>query len=64
MTQENPQPLGAFTWHAHPASERTGPAVLGLVIVAALAAAVWIAVHSIAWTVVTAIVLFAALNRF
>ncbi len=64
MTKENPQPLASFTWHAHPAGERTGPAVLGLVIVAALAAAVWMAVHSIAWTVVSAIVLMAALNRF
>ena len=64
MTQESPQPDAAFTWHAHPAGERAGPAVLGLVIVAALAAAVWAAVHSIAWTVVSAIVLVAALNRF
>ena len=64
MTQQSPRPLDAFTWHAHPAGERTGPAVLGLVIVAALAAAVWMAVHSIAWTVVSAIVLVAALNRF
>ncbi len=64
MTHENPQPDAAFTWHAHPASERTGPAVLGLVIVAALAAAVWTMVHSIAGTVVSAVVLVAALNRF
>lgn len=64
MTQQSPQPLNAFTWHAHPAGERTGPAVLGLVIVAALAAAVWMAVHSIAWMAVSAIVLVAALNRF
>ncbi len=64
MFPEQPQPLDAFTWHAHPAGERTGPAVLGLVIVAALAAAVWMAVHSIAWMVISAIVLVAALNRF
>ena len=64
MTHENPQPDAAFTWHAHPASERTGPAVLSLVIVAALAAAVWTMVHSIAWAVVAAIVLVASLNRF
>ncbi len=64
MSAQNLQPAAAFTWYAHPAGERTGPAVLGLVIVAALAAAVWTMVHSIAWTVVSAIVLVAALNRF
>ena len=64
MSQENPQPLAPFTWHAHPARERTGPAVLGLLIVAALAAAVWTMVHSITGAVVSAIVVVAALNRF
>ncbi len=64
MTQENPQPDAAFTWYAHPASERSGPAALGLVIVAALAAAVWAMVHSITVAVVSGIVVVAALNRF
>ena len=53
-----------FTWCAHPARERTGPAVLGLAIVAAVAAAVWVAAASFAWAVFSAVVLVFALNRF
>ena len=64
MSAQNLQPAAAFTWYAHPAGERTGPAVLGLVIVAALAAAVWAMVHSVTGAAVTAIVMVAALNRF
>ncbi len=64
MSAQNLHPAAAFTWHAHPAGERTGPAVLGLVIVAALAAAVWATVHSVTGAVVSAIVLVVSLNRF
>ena len=53
-----------FSWCAHPARERTGPAVAGLVIVAAFAAAVWVAFGSVTWAVFSAAVLVAALNRF
>lgn len=53
-----------FSWCAHPASERTGPAVLGLVIVAAVTACVWVAFGSAGWTALAAVVLVAALNRF
>ena len=47
-----------------PARERTGPAVLGLMIVAGVTAAVWVASGSLAWPVFSAAVLLAALNRF
>ncbi len=60
MTNETAE----FSWCAHPARERTGPAVLGLAIVAGVAAAVWVAAGSVAWAVFSAAVLVAALNRF
>ncbi len=60
MTNEQTE----FSWCAHPARERTGPAVLGLAIVVAVAAAVWVAAGSVAWAVFSAVVLVFALNRF
>jgi hypothetical protein len=53
-----------FSWCAHPARERRGPAIAGLAIVAAFAAAVWVAFGSTTWAVFSAVVLVAALNRF
>ena len=53
-----------FSWCAHPARERTGAAVAGLVTVAAFAGVVWVAFGSAAWAVFSAIVLIATLNRF
>lgn len=53
-----------FSWCAHPAGERTRAAILGLAIVAAIAACVWVAFGSVAWTAFSAAVLVAALNRF
>ena len=59
-----PKESTQFSWCAHPARERTGPAVVGLVIVAALAAAVWVAFGHVTWAVFSVVILVAALNRF
>ena len=59
-----PEEPTQFSWCAHPAWERLGPAIAGLVIVAAFAAAVWVAFGSVAWAAFSAIVLVATLNRF
>ncbi len=59
-----PEEPTQFSWCAHPARERTGPAGAGIVIVAAFAAAVWVAFGSVAWAVFSAVVLVATLNRF
>ncbi len=53
-----------FTWHAHPASERTGPAVLGLVVILGLAAAILASFGSLAWSGLAVVFLVVSLNRF
>ncbi len=53
-----------FTWRAHPAAERTGRALLGAVIVLAIAAAIWVSFQSVGWSVLAVVVLVLSLNRF
>jgi len=53
-----------FTWQAHPAAERTGRALLGGVIVLAIAAAIWVSFQSVGWSVLAVVVLVLSVNRF
>ncbi len=59
-----PDKPAQFSWTAHPARERIGPAIVGLVIVVAFAAAVWVASGSVTWAVFSVVILVGALNRF
>ncbi len=52
-----------FGWQAHPARERAGAAVLGAVLVFAVAGAIYVSFGS-AWSVLALVVLTVALNRF
>jgi hypothetical protein len=54
----------AFTWKAHPAAERVGPAVMAGVAVLAIGTAVALSFASIAWGALSVVVLVASLNRF
>lgn len=57
--------LTPLTWHAHPAAERPGHAVLALVLIAAIALAVFLTTGGgVAWGLLSAVVLVLALNRF
>ncbi len=58
------RPMVEFTWRAHPAAERTDRALLGAVIVLAIAAAIWVSFQSVGWSVFAVIVLVGSLNRF
>jgi hypothetical protein len=53
-----------FSWQAHPAGERTGAAIIGSLIVAAAAGAIFMSFQNIFWSVLAVLVLVAALNRF
>lgn len=53
-----------FTWHAHPAGERVGAAVLGIVVILALAAAILVSFQSVAWSGLAVVFLVVSLNRF
>ncbi len=57
-------PAVEFSWRAHPAGERVGPAVLGGVGVLGLAASVYVFSGSPAWGAFALVVLTLALNRF
>ena len=51
-------------WQAHPAGERVGAAILGAVVILAITAAVFLFSGNWGWSVVSIVVLGAALNRF
>ena len=53
-----------FSWQAHPAGERRGAAMLGLVIIVAMASAILLSFESYAWSAAAIVVLVVALNRF
>lgn len=53
-----------FTWTAHPATERSGAAVAGLGVVAAIAAAVFLSFESVWWSLAAVVFLLLSLNRF
>ncbi len=53
-----------FSWQAHPASERPGPAILGAVTVLGVAAAASLSGGSWAWGMLALVVLLGTLNRF
>ena len=53
-----------FSWKAHPASERTGAAIMGSLIVVAAAGAIYVSFQSLEWSAVALVVLVLALNRF
>jgi hypothetical protein len=66
-------PKDEFTWHAHPARERTSRAVAGAGVIVLLAAVVFVLMDAdpnastaaaIAWSILSAVVLVLALNRF
>ena len=64
MADPSRNPAPEFTWSAHPAGERAGPAVGGIAVVAAIAGTVYATTASAGWGVLAAAVLIAALNRF
>lgn len=57
-----PQP--DFTWQAHPARERPGPAAAAAAAVVLLSGGAWLVGQSPWWAGAAALVLFLALNRF
>src|SRR5262245_62097754 len=57
-------PAPEFSWRAHPAGERVGPAVLGAVLMLGIAAAVYAGTGSPAWGALALLVLTATLHRF
>ena len=64
MPLQTAHPAVEFSWRAHPAVERVGPAVLGGVGVLGLAGSVYAFSGSPAWGVFALLVLTMALNRF
>lgn len=53
-----------FSWRAHPAQERPNHALWAAVAILGMAAAVYFSFDSVAWAVVSLVVLVVALNRF
>lgn len=64
MPLQTAHPAVDFSWRAHPAAERVGPAALGGVGVLGLAGSVYAFSGSPAWGAFALLVLTMALNRF
>jgi hypothetical protein len=53
-----------LSWQAHPARERLLAGALASLVILALAGAIYLSTHSLAWSILTVVVLVLALNRF
>ncbi len=58
------EPHPEFSWQAHPARERVVPAVLGAVVLVAIAGLAGVFMQSPVWALFALLVLGVALNRF
>ncbi len=64
LPPQTAQPAAEYSWRAHPAAERVGPAAIGAAIVLGLAGCVYALSGSLGWGAFAIVVLAMALHRF